>query len=290
MSAPILIFGRHGQLARALALSLRAQGRPYRCVGSADCDLSNAPESCLARISSGSWRAVINASGYTKVDLAETESHANRTLNTDAPGLMAVACAKAGLPFIHISTDYVFDGTARLPYTPVNPTAPVNAYGRAKAAGERSVRAADGNSLTLRTSWVYDGTGTNFLTTMLRLARRGELNVVSDQLGRPTYAGHLAAACLAALDHGWDGQLTHHVQNTGPMTSWAGFARAIFQGAGLDVRVNPIPTSQYPTPAARPAYSVLDTRAFEAAFAHPLEDWRTGLDLALCEHTLRKCN
>ena len=281
MTSALLIFGRHGQLARALATSLRAQGRPFRTVGSAECDLASDPEACAAHIRTAS--AVINASGYTAVDAAETESAPNRALNATAPGVMAAACAKRGVPFIHVSTDYVFKGDARSPYPADAPLSPLNAYGHAKAAGERAVQAAGGHSLVARTSWVYDGTGKNFLTTMLRLAERGTLGVVADQIGRPTYAGHLAEALLAALDHGWQGQTTAHIQNTGPATSWAGFARAIFEGAGEDVTVNPIPTSQYPTPAARPAYSVLDTSAFEADFNHPLEDWRTGLALALQE-------
>ena len=281
----ILVFGRSGQLARALRRSLAARRAPHRAVGREGCDLTHAPEGCSKLIAGA--RAVINASGYTAVDAAETHGPANRALNATAPGSLATLCARAGVPFVHVSTDYVFAGDAQTPYRPDSPTAPLNAYGRAKLAGERAVRAARGNSLILRTSWVYDGTGRNFLTTMLRIGREhGTVRVVDDQIGRPTYAGHLAEAVLCALDRGWTGTRLHHVQNTGAPVSWAGFARAIFQGAGMDAGVTPIPTADYPTPAARPAYSVLDVAGFEGAFAHPLEDWRTGLALALAERGL----
>ena len=279
---PILIFGRNGQLARALRRSLLARGDTPRMVGSRDCDLADAPERCTAHI--GGVRAVINASAFTRVDAAEGAEHANTALNARAPGAMAAACARAGLPFVHVSTDYVFGDTEPAPIPTDAPRRPLNAYGRAKAAGERAVAAAGGDSLVVRTSWVFDGTGANFLSTMLRLAdTRDEVGVVADQIGRPTHAGHLAEAILAALDAGVEGHAVHHVQGSGRPVSWAGFARAIFEAADLPTRVAPIPTSAYPTPAARPAWSVLDTSGFEAATGHTLQDWRDGLDLALWE-------
>ena len=266
---PLLIFGRNGQLARAIARSLRARGQDFRALGSQDCDLVESVEACAAHIRGVS--AVINASAFTAVDAAETRAHANRQLNTHAPGAMATACAKQGIPFVHVSTDYVFDGDASAPWRPDAPTAPLNAYGRAKAAGERAVRAAGGTALILRTSWVHDGAGRNFVTTMMGLKDKPTLRVVDDQMGRPTQAGHLAEAIIKATDHGWQGVQTHHVQDSGHPLSWADFAEAIFKRRpGPGPRIERIPSRDYPTPAARPAWSVLDTSGFETTFAHPM--------------------
>lgn len=231
---------------------------------------------------------VINAAAHTAVDRAEDEEALAQSINGEAPGALAAVCASRGVPFVHISTDYVFAGDASTPYAADAPTAPLNAYGRTKLAGERAVLAAGGAAAMLRTSWVYDTRGKNFLTTMLRLAAsRDTLSVVADQIGRPTFAGDLADAAIAALhrlrrDEGLRG--VYHVSNTGPATSWADFARAIFAVAGTGTQVVPIPASDYPTPARRPAYSVLDTTGFETAFGHALPDWRDALARALAAH------
>lgn len=281
MDGPLLIFGRNGQLARALRRSALADGLSVRIVGSSDCDLAESPEaaaSCIEGV-----RGVVNATAFTHVDEAETRTHANRNLNATAPGVMAVACAKRGVPFVHMSTDYVFSGQAGH-VAPDAPTRPCNAYGAAKLAGERAVRAAGGNALILRTSWVFDGTGRNFVTTMRGLRGRDEVRVVDDQVGRPTYAGDLAQACLTALDRGWSGSCIEHFQGAGPEVSWAGFADAIFEALGEPrPEVVRIPSQDYPTPAVRPKRSVLDVWGFTARFGMRPLDWREGLRLALAE-------
>jgi len=281
VKTPVLIFGRSGQLARALRRSLLARGIAHRCVGSDQCDLIESPESCTRLIKQVG--AVINATGFTQVDAAEMQAHANRQLNTHAPGVMATACAKADLPFVHVSTDYVFGGAGQLPLLPTDPSEPINAYGRAKRAGERAVIAAGGQSLILRTSWLHDGTGKNFLTTMAGLRSRDKLQVVEDQIGRPTQAGHLAEAIVHALEAGWVGTQTHHVQNNGQAISWADFAEAIFAQLGGGPKIERITSRDYPTAAARPQFSVLDTRSFEDVFSYPLNDWREGVMDSLWE-------
>ena len=282
MDRPLLVFGRNGQLARALRRSLLARGEGVRAVGSDELDLAGDPEGAAEHVRG--VRAVVNAAAWTAVDAAETETAANRALNATAPGVMAAACARAGVPFVHISTDYVFGGEGDAPLLPDARTDPVNAYGRAKLAGERAVAAAGGESLVLRTSWVFDGTGGNFPLTMLRLAEtRSRLTVVDDQWGRPTHAGHLAEAVLAALDAGWSGHRVEHVQGAGEPVTWAGFAREVFRQAGMEVEVEGVGTESYPTPAKRPAWSVLDCSGFERAFGHPLLPWRSGVGTMLWE-------
>lgn len=260
MDGPLLIIGQSGQLARALARRNKdAITVPRRLF-----DLTAAPEACdrvLGRlIESHKPRGVINAAAYTQVDLAETERALAFRVNADAPGLIAQACARATIPFVHISTDYVFNGHHTQPWREGDPTGPLNVYGQSKLAGEQAVRAVGARSAILRTSWVYDLDGRNFVTTMLRLADTHDaLKIVDDQVGRPTHANVLADAALAALgQHG-----LFHVSGTGDPVSWAGFAKAVFSLAQRDVSVLPIPSSEFPTDAARPAYSVLDTSKFE---------------------------
>jgi dTDP-4-dehydrorhamnose reductase len=224
------------------------------------------------------------------VDAAEADYDTALAVNGAAPGVIAAAAAKAGIPVIYISTDYVFQGDANTPYGPEHPVEPLNAYGRSKAKGEHAVLSAQPNAAILRTSWVYDGTGKNFLTTMLRLAETREvLSVVNDQTGRPTYVRDLARATLCAAHHLIDGQQTasgiFHVSNTGEPISWADFATAIFTAARLTTTVASIPTSEYPTPAQRPTYSVMDTAKFETVFLMPLPHWRDGLARALKART-----
>ena len=280
--APILVFGRNGQLARALRRCLLARGEEVRAVGSGELDLASGPEGAAGHVRD--VRAVVNAAAWTAVDAAETEASKNTALNARAPGVMAEACAEAGVPFVHVSTDYVFDGTGNAPLSPDGRTDPLNAYGRAKLSGERAVAEAGGNSLVVRTSWVFDGTGKNFPNTMLRLAEsRNHLSVVDDQWGRPTHAGHLAEAIFAALDVGWTGHRVEHVQGAGEPVTWAGFAREVFRQADRDVEVEGVDTEAYPTPAKRPAWSVLDCSRFERVFAHPLQPWRSGVELMLWE-------
>jgi dTDP-4-dehydrorhamnose reductase len=276
---PLLIFGRTGQV--ALELARRAPGATY--LGRDRADLSD-PAACAAAIRAHRPAAVINAAAWTAVDRAEAEEPAATVVNGAAPAAMARACADLGIPFVQISTDYVFDGSGTAPFTPDHPTGPLGAYGRSKLAGEVGVRAAGGPHAILRTSWVVSAHGANFLRTMLRLGReRATLNVVADQVGGPTPAGPIADACLTiaaalARDPGLSG--TYHFSGA-PDVSWADFARAIMDRAGLACTITDIPTSGYPTPARRPANSRLDGTATTRAFGIDRPDWQADLDRIL---------
>ncbi|HMO72378.1 MAG TPA: dTDP-4-dehydrorhamnose reductase [Paracoccaceae bacterium] len=273
----ILVFGRTGQVARELARNLPA-GWSARFLDRAEADLAD-PEACAAAVAGTPADAVINAAAWTAVDRAETEEGAATVINAAAPAAMARAAAHRGVPFLHISTDYVFDGSGAEPFRPDSPTAPLGAYGRSKLAGEEGVRAAGGRHLILRTSWVFSGHGTNFVRTMLRLgAEREVLKVVADQTGGPTPASDIARALLKIATTMRDGAPggTHHFAGT-PDTSWAAFARAIMEGAGLPCRIEGIATADYPTPARRPSNSRLDCTGLAAAFGIPRPDWRSGL-------------
>jgi len=283
---PILIIGQHGQLARALKRSLLARQAPFETAGSAQMDLASNPQAAQTLIEQGNYSAVINCAAYTNVDAAETDCDNAMRLNAIAPTKMAAACAAKDIPFIHISTDYVFDGQNKRPYMPEDLICPINTYGLTKSEGEQGVLAANGQSLVLRTSWLYNGTSSNFLTTMLRLAAtKSFLSIIDDQIGRPTYAGHLAEACLTALRQMPKKPKIYHVSNTGPAISWADFAESIFRLKGHSTSVKRITSDEFNSPAPRPAYSVLNVSAFEENFQHPLPSWQEGLKRALMENT-----
>src|SRR5690606_29047017 len=226
------------------------------------------------------------AAAYTAVDKAESEPEAAFRINGEAPGVLAQACAAAGIPLVHYSTDYVFDGQGTRPYREDDPTAPLGVYGASKLAGEEAIRAAGGQHLVFRTAWVYAAHSHNFLRTMLRLgAERDELRVVDDQVGTPTPAALIADVTAVALrralaDAGVSG--TWHLVADGH-TSWHGFAEAIFTRAlddGLLVRapkVHAISTTEYPTPARRPSYSCLDTGGLQRDFGVSLPAWEDAL-------------
>lgn len=270
----VLVFGKTGQV--ATELQRRLPGAVF--LGREAADLSD-PAACAAAVAAAGCDAVINAAAWTAVDRAEAEEAAATVVNGAAPAAMARACAVRGLPLLHISTDYVFDGTGTAPFRPDHPTAPLGAYGRSKLAGEEGVRAASGRHLILRTSWVVSAHGANFVKTILRLGREREsLNVVADQVGGPTPAAAIADALIVAaraMVAGAPGG-THHFAGA-PDVSWADFARAIMAEAGLACRIVDIPTSAYPTPARRPANSRMDCAAFEVAFGIARPDWRAGL-------------
>ena len=276
----LLVFGKTGQVAREL--QRLAPDATY--LGREDADLLN-PAACAAAIAASDAEAIINAAAWTAVDKAETEEAAATVVNGEAPAAMARAAAAKGAPFLHVSTDYVFDGSGDLPFAPDDPTAPLNAYGRSKLAGEIGVRDADGPHLILRTSWVVSAHGANFVKTMLRLgAERESLNVVADQFGGPTPAAAIARALVEAASSllaGAEGG-THHLSGQ-PDTSWADFAREIMAQAALPCRIDDIPTSAYPTPARRPQNSRLDCSLFDATFGVPRPDWRAGLSDILKE-------
>ncbi len=275
----ILIFGRTGQL----ACELQRQAE-VTALGRDAADLTD-PEACMAAIETHKPALVLNAAAWTAVDAAEHHEAEARRVNADAPGAMARACARRGIPFCHVSTDYVFDGSGTAPWRETDPVAPQNAYGRTKRAGEEQVMAAGGQWAILRTSWVFSAYGANFVRTMLRLSEsRDHLTVVADQIGGPTPAADIAAALLTmgrAMQAGHPGGLYHFGGQ--PPVSWADFARAILAGAGRDVTVEDIPTSAYPTPAARPLNSRLDCAGIETDFGIPPPDWKAGLTAVLKE-------
>jgi dTDP-4-dehydrorhamnose reductase len=276
----ILVFGQTGQVARELAR--RAPGA--RFLSRAEADLAD-PAACAAAIRAIAPSAVINAAAYTAVDQAESEEALATTVNAEAPGAMATACAGLGIPFVHLSTEYVFDGLGTTPFPADAPMAPANAYGRSKAAGEKAVRAGGGPHAILRTSWVFSAHGKNFAKTMLHLAEsRDRIAVVDDQIGGPTPASAIAEASLALVrlieaDAGRSG--TYHLAGT-PFVSRADFAREIFRQAGKAVTVEDIPTHAYPAPALRPPNSRLDCATL-AAVGLAMPDWKAALTQVLAE-------
>lgn len=274
----LLVIGKTGQVAQELARALPADVTA-RFLGRDELDLAN-PAVAAQAVAACDAEVVINAAAWTAVDKAETEEAAAHLVNAAAPAAMAEAAARRGIPFLHISTDYVFDGAGTRAFRPDDKTGPLGAYGRTKLAGEQGVRAAGGAHLILRTSWVVSAHGSNFVKTMLRLGQdRPVLRVVADQVGGPTPAADIAAALITAaraMVQGAPGG-THHFSGA-PDVSWADFARAIMATAGLPAQVEDITTADYPTPARRPANSRLDCSAFAAAFGVMRPDWRAGLD------------
>lgn len=270
----LLVFGKTGQVARELQARADATA-----LGRDQADLTD-PEACAAAIRAHGPDAVINAAAYTAVDQAEDDEDIATQVNGVAPGAMARACADLGIPFVHISTDYVFDGSGNTPHKPDDPTSPLGAYGRSKLQGEDAVRGAGGVYAILRTSWVVSAHGNNFVKTMLRLgAERDRLSIVADQVGGPTAAGDIAAACLEIArqlqaDPGKTG--TYHFAGS-PDVSWAGFAREIFAQARIACEVTDIPSSDFPTPAKRPGNSRMDCSATTDVFNIPRPDWRVSL-------------
>lgn len=275
----ILVFGRTGQVARELQ-----RAGMVTAVGRAEADLSK-PATCATAIHATRPDCVINAAAYTAVDRAEDEEALAHTINAEAPGAMARACADLGIPFLHVSTDYVFGGQGEAPWQADDATAPINAYGRSKLAGEESVRASGANAAILRTSWVFSAHGANFVKTMLRLSEtRDALSVVGDQIGGPTPAAAIAEALLTmagAMTNGQPGGIYHFAGT--PAVSWHGFAAEIFRMAGRDVALTSIPTSDYPTPAQRPLNSRLECAALATDFGIEPPDWRVGLRAVLKE-------
>jgi dTDP-4-dehydrorhamnose reductase len=275
----IAVFGRTGQV----ALELGRLGGV--CIGRDVADFAD-PEGVRRAAKGIDADAIVNAVAYTAVDRAESEEALALTINGTSVGSLAEVAAARGLPLVHISTDYVFDGGGTAPWRPGDSVGPLGAYGRTKLAGENAVAAAGGVHAVLRTSWVFSAHGANFVKTMLRLgADRERLRIVADQVGGPTPARGIAGASVRiaealARDASLSG--TYHYAGA-PDVSWAGFARAIFAEAGLQVAVEDIPSSDYPTPAARPKNSRLDCTATEAAFGIARPDWRAALRETLVE-------
>lgn len=280
----ILVFGKTGQV----ATELQRQVPPdviLDVLGRNSADLGD-PEACAAAIINSTADMVINAAAYTAVDKAEEETGLATVINGEAPAAMARAAAAKGIPFIQISTDYVFDGSGQHPWAVDAPTGALGVYGRTKLLGEEGVKAAGGTHVILRTSWVFSAHGANFVKTMLRLSEtRDQLSVVADQIGGPTAAADIAAACLTiarTLHHDGDSGGTFHFAGQ-PDVSWADFAREVFTQTRREVAVKDIPTSAYPTPAKRPENSRLDCTGLEAALGITRPDWRASLSDVLKE-------
>ncbi|KRG87117.1 dTDP-4-dehydrorhamnose reductase [Stenotrophomonas sp. CW117] len=293
----VLVFGGNGQIGRELLRALAPLGtvvattRSGTLADGSVCEVADfdRPDSLPALLDRLQPAVVINAAAHTAVDRAEQEPEAAFRANAQAPGVLARWCAAHDVPLVHYSTDYVFDGQGGTPYREDASTAPLGVYGTSKRDGEDAVRAAGGRHLIFRTAWVYAAHGGNFLRTMLRLgAERDQLRVVADQIGTPTPAGLIADVTAQALRHPGGLSGTWHLTASG-QTSWHGFAEAIFaeaQATGVLAKtpvVDAIASSDYPTPARRPAWSVLDNRRLQQDFGIVLPAWQDGLKRVMAE-------
>lgn len=275
----ILVTGANGQLGREMQRLGAVSPNNYLFTDVAELDITD-PEAVRRRVTGNRIGAIVNCAAYTNVERAEEDEATADRLNRTAVGNLARAAAEADALLVHVSTDYVFDGCASLPYTEEDPTAPRSAYGRTKLAGEEAVRASGCRHLILRTAWLYSEYGNNFLKTMLRLtAERETLNVVFDQVGTPTYAGDLALAIFSILEGGLDRghEGTYHFSDEG-VCSWYDFAVEIARAAGHDrCRISPCRTADYPTKAVRPAFSVLDKGKLKRTFGIEIPHWRESM-------------
>jgi dTDP-4-dehydrorhamnose reductase len=268
------VLGASGQLGGDVTDAARARGDGVTAADHATCDITD-PEAVERAITGSRPDAVVNCAGWTRVDAAEDHEAEAELVNATAAGIVADACAAAGVRLCHISTDYVFDGDATEPMDESAPPAPRSAYGRTKLHGELAVRERCPDHLIVRTSWLYGREGPNFVLTMLRLATElPEVRVVADQQGAPTWTGHLAPAVLRLIEVGPPG--TYHLTNSG-VTTWHGVALAAIRGRGMDTGVVPISTAEFPTLATRPAYSVLNNRRWRELGEPPLPSWEEGL-------------
>lgn len=290
MANRILVIGAQGQVGSALMQAAWPEGFQLAGVARPEVDLAD-PGSLTEAVTRHRPRFILNAAAYTAVDKAEGDRAAAFAANADAPGLLARLARESGATLIHLSTDYVFDGTKDAPYVETDPTGPLGVYGASKLAGEQAVAAAGGDWVILRTAWVYDAGPRNFVATMLRLgAQREQLSVVNDQQGCPTSAAEIAEAIVAVVasrstEPNGPAGIFHF--SGGGATTWFDFATAIFAEAarrGQKVPVVlPIPTEQYPTPAQRPRNSRLDCRKFTEAFGVALRPWQESLVRTLAE-------
>lgn len=288
MSARILLIGKSGQVGRELQRSLASLG-DIVAVGRDQIDLADV-KSVAACIRANGPSIIVNAAAYTAVDKAETETDLARAVNAVAPEVVAREAKQLGAVFVHYSTDYVFDGLSERPYTELDATNPLNVYGATKRAGEQAVAAIGGKYFIFRTSWVYGLHGQNFMKTMLRLAgEKDELSIVDDQIGAPTWSRTIAqttaqvlAQCSEVKAQGTRSAVEnsgiYHL-SAGGLTSWRGFAQAIFDLAKPARRptINPIDTADYPTPARRPLYSGLDNKKLAETFFVTQTPWRDAL-------------
>jgi len=285
----ILISGQHGQVSTELQHHLKTLGELV-VPGRGQFDLTD-PQQLRQQVQRVRPDLIINAAAYTAVDQAETEPQVAFAINAVAPGILAEEAAALGIPLIHYSTDYVFDGSKSSPYTEDDAPNPLGVYGQSKLAGEQAISAVQGQHLILRTSWVYSAHGRNFLLTMQRLLQeKPELRVVADQIGAPTWAGTIARSTLALIERWQAGQTgawgTYHLTAQGE-TSWFGFAQAIGEALRAQgkpcANLVPIPSSDYPTPATRPLNSRLDGQRLQREWGVSQPDWQTALHECLAE-------
>lgn len=279
----ILVTGANGQVGQSLA-ALQTGYPEFNLLltDRAELDITD-PQAITDYFAAHSVDACINCAAYTAVDKAESEQALAHTLNAEAPGWLAKACAERGVPIVHFSTDYVYHGNAAAPYREEDATNPQSVYARTKLQGEQLVQQHSPMACIIRTSWVYAPHGHNFVKTMLRLGReRDQLRVVFDQVGTPTYAPDLAEATLDLLRHAFGRSALKglngifHYSNEG-VTSWYDFAVAIFDRAGITCSVAPIVSSEYPTPAQRPSFSVLNKEKIKTTFGLEIPHWQESL-------------
>jgi len=288
-SRQVLVTGAKGQIGTELAAESGAHGLSVTALSRSLLDITDA-DAIAEAIAAHKPDIVINAAAYTAVDKAESEPEFANAVNARGPGLLGAACDGAGIPLFHLSTDYVFDGSATRAWREDDPVNPLGVYGRGKAEGEASVRRATQRHIILRTAWIFSAHGGNFVKTMLRLAgERDRLTVVDDQSGNPTSATdvarvllHLASSCMDQMTAGQEPPWgTYHFVSAG-VTSWCGFARAIMKGSsfrgGPCVPVTPITTAEYPTPAKRPANSALDCDKLKTVFGIEPRPWEFSLE------------
>ncbi|MGE8176915.1 dTDP-4-dehydrorhamnose reductase [Pseudomonas fluorescens] len=291
MSMPlkILISGQHGQVAIELQRRLKGLGELI-VLGRNQLDLAH-PEQIRLQIRALRPNLIINAAAHTAVDQAESEPELAFAINAAAPGVLAELALELGIPLIHYSTDYVFDGRKASPYTETDEPHPLGVYGATKLAGEQAIRAVNGQHLILRTSWVYSNHGRNFLLTMQRLLQeKPHLRIVADQIGAPTWAGTIATSTRALIERWQSGQPgawgTYHLTAQGE-TSWFGFAQAIAEHLQTQHKtcasLEAIPSRDYPTPATRPLNSRLDCRLLQQQWQVSQPDWRDALRECLAE-------
>lgn len=276
----ILITGCNGQLGNEMQLLEKENPQhKYFNTDVAQLDITN-PEAIEEFVSDNAIDIIVNCAAFTAVDKAESSQELCHLLNAKAPEYLAAAVAKCGGYLVQVSTDYVFDGTNHTPYTEDEATCPNSVYGSTKLEGEKLAMAACANTMIIRTAWLYSTFGNNFVKTMIRLGQeKPELGVIFDQIGTPTYAGDLAAAIMAAINHGIVPGI-YHFSNEG-VISWYDFTKAIHRIAGItSCHVKPLHTAEYPTPAARPHYSVLDKTKIKQTY---------GIEIPYWEESLEKC-
>lgn len=276
----ILITGCNGQLGNEMQLLEKVNPQhQYFNTDVAQLDITN-PEAIEEFVNNNAIDIIVNCAAFTAVDKAESSQELCHLLNAKAPEYLAAAVAKRGGYLVQVSTDYVFDGTNHTPYTEDEATCPNSVYGSTKLEGEKLAMAACANTMIIRTAWLYSTFGNNFVKTMIRLGQeKPELGVIFDQIGTPTYAGDLAAAIMAAINHGIVPGI-YHFSNEG-VISWYDFTKAIHRIAGItSCHVKPLHTTEYPTPAARPHYSVLDKTKIKETY---------GIEIPYWEESLEKC-